>query len=112
MIFPSAHLPDIFGLIVALLDGLAAFLGMAGTYFMSRRREKTFFSGVLFSLIGLAYYAIGKGGDVRSFYATESQSNPEIKESASDLAFGLSLLFAGFLVALIRIVLSTFFGKT
>jgi hypothetical protein len=108
----SPHLPDSMTLLIAALDSLSAILGMAGTYFMSKRYAKTFFSGVLFALLGLLYYLGGKGDKVRKFYSAESRSNEEIKDSPADMAFGLSLLFAGFLVALARILLSTFFGKT
>jgi len=96
---------------LTVLDVASASLGMVGTYFMSRRYAKKFFSGVLFALIGTLLYFICLGSKVREFYANESHSEEKIPEAAADAALGLNLLFIGFLAQLAKIVISALYGK-
>jgi hypothetical protein len=97
---------------LTFLDAASALLGMLGTYFMSRRFAKKFFSGILFALIGTFLYLFGQGAKVRRFYANEALPGEEIKDAAADSGLGLNLLFIGFLAQLAKIAISWLYGKS
>jgi hypothetical protein len=93
------------------LDVFSAVLGMVGTYFMSRRYAKGFLSGLLFAVITFFLYVFFQGAKAREFYAREALSKKEIPDSPADVAFGLNLLFVGFLAQLAKIVITALHGK-
>jgi hypothetical protein len=93
------------------LDAASALLGMVGTYFMSRRYAKNFFSGLFFAVVSLVLYLFFHGAEAREFYAREALSKKGIPDSPADVAFGLNLLFVGFLTQLAKIIISSVSGK-
>ncbi len=93
------------------LDVASALLGMVGTYFMSRRYAKNFFSGLFFAVVSFGLYLLLQGATARQFYAREALSKKDIPDSPADVAFGLNLLFVGFLAQLAKIVISALCGK-
>jgi hypothetical protein len=73
--------------------------------------RRPLFLGLFYAVVGFGLYVVGKGQKVRNFYGAEGRANKDIPDSPVDMAFGLSLLFLGFLVQMVKIAASAWHGK-
>jgi hypothetical protein len=83
----------------------SAVFGICGTFFMSRRIVPKFWRGMLFSLSYPLMVLFFQGHRVREYFVSRAALSSDVKDSLPDLTLGMNLLFWGFFLQLLSLLL-------
>jgi len=84
---------------------LAALLGIAGTWLMSRRYAQYFWRNVLYTILFPFFYVIGQCKHARNFFTEKIRTNQDLPDSLSSMVLGIAFLFWAFFFQLIALFL-------
>lgn len=84
---------------------VAAMLGIAGTWLMSRRYARYFWRNVLYTILFPFLYILGQGKHARNFFTEKIRTNQDLPDSLSSMVLGIAFLFWAFFFQLIALFL-------
>ena len=82
------------------LEVASAVFGIVSAYLMTRRYASSFFMTLLFALLTPLLFLIGRGPQVREYYAERSQVARDVPTGEGQALLGYHLLFWAFLLQL------------
>jgi hypothetical protein len=83
----------------------SAIFGIFGTALMSRRFVPQIWRGMLFASMYPFLFLFFQGHRVRNYFISKAKLSEDLKDSLGDMTLGINLLFWGFFLQLIALIL-------
>ncbi len=86
-------------------DYASAVFGIFGTVLMSRRIVPKIWRGLLFAATYPIMVLLFQGHRVRQYFISKAKLSADVQDSLADMTLGMNLLFWGFFLQLISLIL-------